>query len=134
MFSDLENMIWSDIGESLGLSVNPMPAEIKMYQGMKTTHRCLSIRRRHGCQAKYLLSVLYCYFLNTCHICIHMHRLIPCSGRAHCMNIEFRVNHFIILICFVTLGGIPLPLYATSIILHFMHGLIAMLPDMVFEY
>ncbi len=31
---------------------------------------------------KYLLCVLYCYFLNTCHVCIHMHRLIPCSGRS----------------------------------------------------
>ncbi len=30
---------------------------------------------------KYLLSVFYCYFLNTCHICIHMHRLVPCSSR-----------------------------------------------------
>ncbi len=27
MFSDLETMSWSDIKESLGLSVNPMPAE-----------------------------------------------------------------------------------------------------------
>ncbi len=50
------------------------------------------------------------------------------------MNIEFRGNHFIILICFVTLGGMPLPLHATSIVLPFVPGLISTLPDMVYGY
>ncbi len=42
------------------------------------------------------------------------------------MNIELRVNHFIIWICFDTPGSMPLPLHATSIILPFV-----VLPDMV---
>ncbi len=25
--------------------------------------------------------IYYCYVLNTCHICIHVHRLVPWSGR-----------------------------------------------------
>ncbi len=78
--------------------------------------------------------VFYCYFLNTCHLCIHIHRLISYSGRGTLYEHWIHSQPFYNIDLFVTLGGMPLPLHATSIILPFVHDLISMLPDMVYGY